>query len=83
MLPKKYNNSRLSHSRVFSGKTRAVNKTEQVILVMLGPGTVITRKLICGHRTVALIEIHFRVHRLGRDNNSHTLRGKNFIPLQC
>ena len=49
-LPKKYNNL---------GKTRAVNKTEQVILVMLGPGTVKTPELIRGHRIVALIEKHF------------------------
>jgi hypothetical protein len=59
MLPKKYNNSRRSQSRVLSGKTRAVNKTEQVTQVMLGPGTVITPSLIRGHRTLALIERHF------------------------
>lgn len=58
-LPKKYNNSRLSHSRVLLGKTRAVNKTEQVIPVTLDPGNVITPKLISGHRIVALIERHF------------------------
>jgi hypothetical protein len=49
----------LGSATVLLGKKRAVNKTEQVILVMLDPGTVITPKLMRGHRTVALIERHF------------------------
>jgi len=49
----------LGTATVVSDKTRAVNKTEQVIIIMLGPGTVIRPKLIRGHRTVELIERDF------------------------
>jgi hypothetical protein len=44
---------------------------------MVGPGTVITPKLIRGHRTVKT----FRAHRLGRVHNSHKFRGKHSLFL--